>query len=92
MSIGEAIGIAGGVIGLGTALWKVFSVVSSLDLKIERVENEMEVQALTINGVRERLEHTHKRTVDSAKGVYSRVNRIEDWLTKNTEYQPNSDR
>jgi hypothetical protein len=92
MGIGEAIGIAGGALGLGTALWRVFRVVANLELKIEKLENEIEVQELTINGTRERLEHTNKRTADAAKTVYLRVNRIEDWLNKNTAYQPSTDR
>jgi hypothetical protein len=42
--------------------------------------------------VRERLDHTNQRTANAAKTLYGRVNRMEDWLTKTTEYQPSSDR
>jgi hypothetical protein len=91
MSIGEAIGLAGGVAGLGTALWKAFNGIADLRLKIEQVENEVEAQELALNGVRERQEHLQKRNSEAGKGVYSRVGHIENWLLKNTEYQPKSD-
>jgi hypothetical protein len=116
MNLGEAIGLAGGVTGLGAALWKVFSGIADLRLKISRMEdanranelllkgstelwvkaqsleNSIEVNELAINGVRERMEHTNQRTVEAAKKNYARVNRMEDWLTKNTDYQPSADR
>jgi hypothetical protein len=116
MNLEGAIALAGGVIGLGSALWKVFGGIADLRLKISRLEdanranelllkgstelwikvqsldNGIEANELAINGVRERLEHTNKRTVEAAKKMYARINRMEDWLTKNTDYQPSADR
>jgi hypothetical protein len=96
VNIGEMIGIAGGVTALGTAVWKAFDGISDLRVRITRLEDAaedaIESNVLGINGVRERLEHTNKRTTEAAKKIYVRVNRIEDWLIKNTQYQPSSDR
>jgi regulator of replication initiation timing len=88
MSIGEAIGIVGGSCGLIATLWKVFNVIGNLQRQIEELENENEKSILTTNGMRERVEHTHRRTVESTKTLYDRINRVEAWLTKHTEYEP----
>jgi hypothetical protein len=88
MSVGEAIGLTGGACGLIATLWKVFNIVSNLQRQIEELENEQEKHMLTINGMKERMEHAHKRTVESTKTLYDRINRVESWLIKHTEYEP----
>jgi hypothetical protein len=92
MNLGEAIGVAGGIAGLGAALWKVFNGIADLRLRIQHLDDAIDVQTLAINGVKERGEHTNKRTVEAAKKMYLRLNHIENWLTKNSKYEPDSDR
>lgn len=89
MDIGQAIGLASGICGLIAILWKVFSIISNLQRQIEKLESDYEREELIVNGIRERIEHVQKRNISSGQRLYDRVNYIEAWLTKHTEYESN---
>ena len=87
MDVGQAIALAGGLAGLVATLWKVFNVIRQLEKQIDKVANEQEVQELTINGVRERSEHTRERLLSELAITRDRLNCVENWLNKHTEFE-----
>ena len=87
MDFGQAIALAGGVGGLIATLWKVFNVIRQLERQIDKIANEQEVQELTVNGTRERLEHTRDRLLQELDITRDRLNCVENWLNKHTEFE-----
>jgi predicted ABC-type transport system involved in lysophospholipase L1 biosynthesis ATPase subunit len=87
MGAGEAIALMSGIFGLVGTLWKVFFIISSLQRQIEKLEAEGDRQELIINGLRERMEHLNTRYSGGSQKMYDRLNHVEAWLDKHTEYQ-----
>lgn len=86
MDIGAVIALASGIGGLIATLWKVFNIIRQIERQIDKLANEQEIQELTLNGTREKLEHTRDRLLTEMSKVDERVNCAESWLTKHTEF------
>jgi predicted nucleic acid-binding Zn-ribbon protein len=70
------------------ALWKVFSLIANLETKIKDAEHEIEKLELTVNGVRERMEHINSRLVTIQRDQERTIDELGGWLTKNTSFEP----
>lgn len=78
-------------------LWRVFSVREKLqtqflnlshrlDLIESNIENLTDKQTLTLNGLREVIEHVRLRSQTEEKQLSNRLLDVEGWLEKNTEF------
>lgn len=59
---------------------------NTLARRIEEVDNELDKQLLMVNGMKERIEHTRSRLLDEMREKKERIDYVESWLAKNTEF------
>lgn len=86
------LGIVTAAITIITALVKALVAISNLRTKIAAIDWRIEAQELTINGVRERVEHLSTRLqvqVDKNAGV---IEDLQAYLQKNTSYERRGNR
>jgi hypothetical protein len=81
------------------ALWRIFSVREALqtaiahnshrlDLLEQKIEHLVDQQGLAINGIKENLQHVRARSAQAEKELADRLNTVERFLDKTTEFSP----
>jgi hypothetical protein len=85
--LASVLGLATGLISLLGGLWKLFSLVSALQARDRELLYEIEKLALTVNGVRERMEHVNLRISNQIQSYSSTLRDVESWMVKHTEYE-----
>jgi hypothetical protein len=69
------------------SLWKAFSIVSSLEKQVLKLEHHIDRVELLSNGVRERMEHINSRLTNTQREQQRAIDEMEGYLTKNTSYE-----
>lgn len=65
---------------IATLLWKIFNVIA-------RDKQSDELQILTVNGLKERIEHVAIRLTGQTDNLNRRLKQVERFLAKTTEFE-----
>ncbi len=65
---------------IATLMWKIFNVIA-------RDKQTDELQLLTINGLKERIEHVSTRFSNQTENLNRRLKAVERFLSKTTEFE-----
>lgn len=65
---------------IATLLWKIFNVIA-------RDKQSDELQVLTVNGLKERIEHVTIRLTGQTDNLNRRLKQVERFLAKTTEFE-----
>ncbi len=65
---------------IATLMWKIFNVIA-------RDQQADELQVLTVNGLRERIEHVTTRLTGQTDNLNRRLKQVERFLAKTTEFE-----
>lgn len=96
--IGGIIGVVTGFITILSALWRVSIAAADLRTKHEllrdliedgdrQLQHELEKLGLTVNGVRERMEHINTRISSQSKDLGRSLADVENFLQKSTAFE-----
>lgn len=97
-TIASLVGIVVGLISMGSAVAKVAHGISTIRQAIDDVEaridrlklesdHEIEKLQLTVNGVRERMEHINTRVSGQLREKVGAIDDVEIFLAKTTAYE-----
>lgn len=97
-TLAALVGIVVGLISIGSAVTKVASGIGAIRKSIDEVEekisrleletkHEVDLLKLTINGVRERMEHINTRVSGQLKDRAGALEDVELFLAKTTPYE-----
>lgn len=72
-------------------VWRISDAVAGMRHNLEkqdiRLENLNDVQALSFNGFKEKIEHFITRSRNESKELDDRLKSVENFLTKTTEFE-----
>lgn len=96
--IGGILGILTGLVSLLTIVWRTAQATANirnrLDVISDRLQDgdrsldhQLETMKLTINGVRERMEHINNRLQNEQKDLRGDIKDVQAYLQKNTEFE-----
>lgn len=88
--LGAIIGLSTGILTLLGGLWKVFSLLASLQRRDDALQNDIESLELVVNGLNGRIEHLKRRFTGQISTQNSTLHDVEGWLIKHTEYERRS--
>lgn len=74
--------------GFVATIWKISQMISAIERRIDKIDHEQEILELTLNGVRERMEHISTRLVNTQANQESKIAEVTSWLAKNTAFEP----
>lgn len=70
------------------SLWKTFNLVGGIEKQLAGLDHKIEKVELTLNGVRERMEHLGTRLTTTQQAQQRTIDQVEAFLAKNTAYEP----
>lgn len=88
--LGGIVGLAVGLVTLLGGLWKVFSLITSLQRRDDALQNEIDSLELFGNGLKGQLDHKYKRVSLQIASLGAILRDCEGYLIKHTEYEPRS--
>lgn len=89
-AVAAVVGLSTGILTLLGGLWKVFSLISSLERRDDALQNDIEALELVVNGLNGRIEHLKGRLTKQINSQGAILRDCEGWLIKHTEYERRS--
>ncbi len=83
----EAIALIGGILGIATGFISLLAVLWRVSQSAARVEHQIDKLELTVNGIRERMEHINTRLSNEHRELERSLTDVENYLHKNTAYE-----
>lgn len=74
------------ILSLLAMLYQAFRVLSGYEAAIKEIQHELEIHEMVSNQLRERLEHVTKRLQQQSETTQSKLERVANYLRKNTPY------
>ena len=88
--LAAVVGLSTGLLTLLGGLWKVFTLISSLQRRDDALQSDIDAQELFSNGLKGQLDHKVTRLTNQLAAQGAILRDCEGYLIKHTEYEPRS--